>query len=161
MSLARRTSESELAAPPRDAGPDRDGLREIAVAAALGVAGLAAAWAFAAAEERPAWLWGVFAIFAALGVYLAYRFAGVWKTRLRLVREGVAADGVVIRKTPEPKGQSHYVVWYTAADQQWSVEGSGVHSLADVGDARQGRYRNQGQHNAYQFHWRISVADCL
>lgn len=135
MALIRRQFKSELPPPPREVELDRDGLREVLFAGLLALAGLAATIVFAAAEERPAWLWGVYAIFAALGLYLGFRFAGVWSSRLQLVREGVALSGVVIEKFPEPKGRSHYVVWYTVDDQQWSVEGSGPHTVAAVGDA--------------------------
>ena len=135
MPSVRRQPEPELSPPPRALELDREGAREVASAAALTAAGLAATIVFFSAAQRPAWLWAIFAIFAALGLYLAFRFAGVWTSRLTLVREGVAVNGVVIEKVPEPKGRSRFVVWYTVDDQQWSVEGSGMHVLADVGDA--------------------------
>jgi len=131
----RAPLEPELGPPPREAGPDREGLREILAAAAFAAAGLTATAVFLSADDRPSWLTAVFVIFALLGVYLAVRFIGVWRNRLYLVREGVVASGVVIEKNPEPKGRSYYVVWYTANDEQWSVEGSGMHTVADVGDA--------------------------
>ncbi len=121
--------------PPRRVRLDRAGVRQLAVTLAVAAIGAAVIGAFFSAAARSRWLDGLFVMFAAVGALWIYRMAVVWISRFHLVRQGRIELGVVIEKVPLSRRRSRYVAWYSADEKQWSVEGLGAETAAEVVDA--------------------------
>lgn len=119
---------------PRPVRLSAEGRRELAVTAATATAGAATASLFLSTPHRPLWLDALFIAFAVVGAAWVYRIAVVWISRFQLVRGGAPAWGVVVAREPSAKGV-RFVVWYSAAGREWSVEGPGEASAAEIGDA--------------------------
>ena len=135
MTTADILIERELRGPaPRPVRSTAPGRRTLLLSLAppASLAILAALYAFAAPSGWQAAAFGGCALLAS-GPLL--RLVLLWRSRARLVAQGVAVTAAVVEKETLSPAVTQYYAWYRASGKHWGVGWLGDSTDAEIGDA--------------------------